>query len=254
MEYKFKNKTLEGIFNKNIKINDSQPFNEKVQKEIISNLINFMKEFDLQISARMLNTITKVEDINDYIINYAQLTGRDYKELAKKMESIEWEVIANGLKQIKTEKTINKRFTIYFGMAGAGKSTAAAKIAKDNVIMHENVTPKELLFNFNFKEGQPGFYESSFAKAMREGYTILLDEINLAPFETIRFMQGLLDNKEEVTVDGVTFTIHPDFHVIGTMNEEVLGVDFFLPEPLIDRAADLKRFTLSVDTLMEYAL
>ena len=74
---------------------------------------------------------------------------------------------------------------------------------------------------------------------------LTLDEINLLPYDTLRFMQGLLDGKEVVEYLGQTINIHPDFKVIGTMNLMVDGRPYGLPEPLVDRCSDIQEFKMT---------
>ena len=220
----------------------------------IEDLSNFLLEFNMNLSIRLLNTLVRVEDPEQYLINYALLTGRDHMELAQKCQSFEFKKINAAIKNTNTDKEINKRFILYFGHAGTGKTTKAMSEAKTIVVMNENVTPKELLLDFSFEDGQPSFKKSALALAMEKGEKIVLDEINLAPFETIRFLQGILDNKEEVTVGHETFKIKEGFQIIGTMNEEVLGMESYLPEPLIDRAKEIVQFKLTTKRLKELAL
>lgn len=236
--------------NKEIQSNDTIDFTKTATE-----LVNFLKEFNMTVSVRLLNTLVRHEAPATYLLAYAQLSNKDYSELALKMESTEWKNIEHGLKQQTTEKVVNNRFKVYYGHAGTGKTTkAVAESDGSVVVMNENVTPKELVYDFTFENGQPVFVKSAFARAMEEGTTIVLDELNLAPFETIRFLQGVLDNKEQVTIGDTTFDIHPGFNVIGTMNHEVLGMDMFLPEPLVDRASDLVYFDLQPAQLVSLAI
>lgn len=227
---------------------------EQITEDVVQLLDNFLKEFSIPLSIRLLNTMANVKKPAEYLINYAMLTGRDYITLSDKIGSLEYKEIEAALNKIETKKKINQRLSIYFGNAGTGKTTTAIKEAKgDVVVMNESITPKELMFDFTFEDGKPSFTKSAFCKAMENGTTIVLDEINLAPFETLRFLQGVLDNKEEVTISGETIKIKKGFSVIGTMNETVLGTDYYLPEPLIDRCFEIKKFELSHKKLAQLA-
>lgn len=101
-----------------------------------------------------------------------------------------------------------------------------------------------------FIDGKAHFTPSSLQKAMVEGKTITLDEINLLPFESLRFLQSILDNKTEFEYKGSIIKIAEGFKIIGTMNLIVNGTVYGLPEPLIDRAANLKEYKLTADSLM----
>lgn len=228
--------------------------NVKVTEETVEKLQNFLKEFNIDLSIRLLNTLVRVQNPTTYLFNYAQLTGKDVLSLSEKCNSDEYEQLEAALLLHKTSKRVNKRFKLYFGSAGTGKTTQALDETENIIVCHENITPKELVFEFNFKDGNPTFEKSAFCKAMENGEKVVLDEINLLPFETIRFLQGVLDNKTTVTVGDEIIQIKDGFEVIGTMNEEILGVENYLPEPLIDRAFEIKQFILTPKNLFSMAI
>ena len=152
---------------------------------------------------------------------------------------------------IKCNKQINSRFKLYFGSAGTGKTTKAMQEANNNVIVcHSAMLPSDLMEDFKFHNGQPQFVESALYKAMTQGTKIVLDEINLLPFESLRFLQTILDNKSEIQYKGQTIKIKDGFQIIGTMNLIVNGSVFSMPEPLIDRACELREFKLIPDDLI----
>lgn len=218
-------------------------------------LKDFLREFNLDLSPRLLNSLVRVEEPLEYLLNYALLTGRNHLDLNMRMESREWQIIEKALKETTTDKQINNRFILYFGSAGTGKTTKAQTLAKKTMIMHENITSKELLYSFDFDEnGHPTFKKTALAKAMENGEPIVLDEINLAPLETLHFLQGILDNKEAVVIENDVFEIKEGFKIIGTMNEEILGVEYYLPEPLIDRAEVLKKFVLTPGEILDISI
>jgi MoxR-like ATPase len=85
---------------------------------------------------------------------------------------------------------------------------------------------------------------------MTEGKAIVLDEINLLPFDSLRFLQGVLDGKKEFSYKGHEVKIADGFCIIGTMNLVVNGATFNLPEPLVDRCMDIQKFSLSAGQLL----
>lgn len=225
----------------------------KLTEESIEKLQNFLKEFNIDLSIRLLNTLVRVQNPTTYLYNYAQLTGKDTLSLSEKCKSDEYKQLETAITLHTTDKQINKRFKLYFGSAGTGKTTKALDETENIIVCHENITPKELIFEFEFKDGNPTFAKSAFCKAMENGEKVILDEINLLPFETIRFLQGVLDNKTTVTVGDEIIQIKDGFEVIGTMNEEILGVENYLPEPLIDRTFEIKQFILTPENLFNMA-
>ena len=87
-------------------------------------------------------------------------------------------------------------------------------------------------------------------ECMEKGLPLTLDEMNLLPFETVRFLQGILDGKKEFIFKGQKIQIKEGFTIIGTMNLVINGMAFGLPEPLVDRCSDIKKFTLKAEDLM----
>lgn len=150
-------------------------------------------------------------------------------------------------------KRINKRLAIYFGPPGGGKTTAALREAGKKIGMHKDMTAKELMFDFTFDDnGNAQFSKSVFAQAMENGEPIVCDEMNLASNTLLQFMQSVLDNSKSIFMDGQELVIKEGFKVIGTMNDVVSGVDRILPEPIIDRALDIRYFELTPSKIYDY--
>lgn len=118
------------------------------------------------------------------------------------------------------------------------------------MVCHSAMLPADLMEDFKFENGQPNFKPSALQIAMTEGQKIVLDEINLLPFESLRFLQSILDGKSEFVYKGQTIIIKEGFQIIGTMNLTVNGCTFALPEPLVDRASELRKYTLTAETLI----
>lgn len=229
--------------------------NDKINKiELASDIINFFIEFDYDVSTRFINTLVRFNnenDIKEYVINYFKLSGnRNCSLIVDKLKSDEWQKIANKLKNISdTETKVNTRLEVYFGPQGTGKTTSAEKIADVTVVCHSGMLPQDLVEDFEFESGQPSFNKSAFVDAAETGKTILLDEFNLLPFETVRFLQGVLDNKDEFEYKSRHIKIHKDFKVIATMNLYVNGIEYPLTTPLVDRCAEIKSFEPDADLL-----
>lgn len=167
------------------------------------------------------------------------------------MKSDEFKTMLSMLNECDVTSTINKRFKLYYGSQGTGKTTIAMKEASNNVVVcHSAMLPSDLMEDFNFKDGKAEFNPSALCKAMTEGKAIVLDEINLLPFESLRFLQSILDNKSEIVYKGHVIEIKDGFQIIGTMNLHVNGCVYALPEPLIDRASELRKFTLTAKNLL----
>ena len=220
-------------------------------------LLNFFSEFSFSPNFRFVNTLTKKANIGfdaakDYISNYFQLTDNSYyNQICEKMTSIEFHQIMDFLKDVQTKKSINNRFKLYYGAQGTGKTTLAMKEANNNcMVCHSAMLPSDLMEDFAFDEGKATFKPSQLYKAMTDGKTIVLDEINLLPFESLRFLQSILDGKSSFVYKGMTVNIAEGFQIIGTMNLQVNGMIYALPEPLVDRASDLREFKLTAEQLV----
>ena len=84
---------------------------------------------------------------------------------------------------------------------------------------------------------------------MEQGKTIVLDEINLLPFDSLRFLQGIADGKADFYYKNRPVHINEGFQIIGTMNLSLGGMTYGLPEPLVDRCAEAKEFVLTAEQL-----
>ena len=67
------------------------------------------------------------------------------------------------------------------------------------------------------------FVEGALVTALREGHWILLDEINLAPAETLERLNGVLESRKGSVVlsergDATPVYRHPRFRLFGAMN------------------------------------
>ena len=234
--------------------------NDMEMRQTIVDTLNkiqcFFSEFSFSPNFRFINTIVCLHGnysaIRDYIMNYFMLTDNDYKtQICDKMCSSEWKDVCNTLATISTNKRINTRFKLYYGAQGTGKTTLAMQEANNNcIVCHSAMLPSDLMEDFAFDDGKAAFKPSQLYKAMTEGKKIVLDEINLLPFESLRFLQSILDGKESFVYKGQTVQIAEGFEIIGTMNLQVNGCIYALPEPLVDRAYELRKFDLNAAQLL----
>ena len=118
------------------------------------------------------------------------------------------------------------------------------------MVCHSAMLPSDLMEDFKFNDGKAEFEPSALQRAMTEGKKIVLDEINLLPFESLRFLQSILDGKKEFLYQGKTIEIKDGFKIIGTMNLSVYGSVYSLPEPLVDRCEDIRKYSLTAENLL----
>lgn len=230
---------------------------QKARKKALEGLIDFFKEFQFEPNFRFVNTLCfKLSDGTDkgteYIRNYFNLTDSPYKDaIVDKMKSEEFKGIMTILGIVAPSKRINTRLKVYYGSQGAGKTYRACEESDGRCIVCNNsMLPDDLMQDFVFTDGKPGFNKSTMRECMEKGLPLTLDEMNLLPFETVRFLQGILDGKKEFIFKGQKIQIKDGFTIIGTMNLIVNGMAFGLPEPLVDRCSDIQKFVLKAEDLM----
>lgn len=229
----------------------------EVTKEGLAKLIDFFTEFDFEPNFRFINTLSKClaksnNSATDYITRYFELVDSPYApDIAEKMKSAEFKQILKSVGSTAPTHSVNNRFKIYYGSAGTGKTTQAQKETDMRcVVCNNSMLPSDLMEDFVFVDGKATFKPSMLWRCMEEGKPITFDEINLLPFDSLRFLQGVLDGKTEFQYKGNTVHINDGFMIIGTMNLSVNGMVYGLPEPLVDRCADMQKFKLTADQLM----
>ena len=222
------------------------------KKEAIGKLIDFFSEFNFAPSFRFINTLALNTEAESYVTNYFLIQDFEYaNEVAEKVKSREFRELLKTLHSgNKPSKIINSRMKLYYGEPGTGKTTQAMNEATKCVVCSSDMLPADLMQNFAFNDGKAGFEKSDLWMAMEEGQTIVLDEINMLPFESLRFLQGITDGKTEIDYKGFNIKIQPGFQIIGTMNLTLGGVTMGIPAPLVDRCSDIKKFTLDADALI----
>jgi MoxR-like ATPase len=173
------------------------------------------------------------------------------KEVKAKVKSAEFGQIVSDFAQYgQPTTTVNTRLKVYFGPAGTGKTTEAQRESDNRcIVCNSSMLPSDLMEDFIFKDGNPDFNPSLLWNCMEQGQTIVLDEINLLPFDSLRFLQGIVDGKTEFYYKNRPVHIHEGFQIIGTMNLSLGGMVYGLPEPLVDRCADAKQYELTAEQL-----
>jgi midasin len=89
-----------------------------------------------------------------------------------------------------------------------------------------------------------GFFEGALLQAVREGWWLLLDEINLAPAEALERISGLLEEDDgSITVaergDVDAIAKHPNFRIFAAMNPATDAGKRDLPGPLRNRFTEI---------------
>jgi len=230
---------------------------KEILTEAISKLMDFFSEFSFTPSFRFTNTFAFMacqsqKSAREYVRNYFALMDSSYvKEVEQKIKSAEFTQIIRDIAQYGEPKAhINTRFKVYYGSAGTGKTTLAQTEADNRcIVCNSSMLPSDLMEDFIFKDGNPDFNPSLLWDCMEQGKKIVLDEINLLPFDSLRFLQGIVDGKSEFYYKNRPVHIHDGFQIIGTMNLSLGGMTYGLPEPLVDRCSDTREFVLTAEQL-----
>ena len=233
--------------------NTEKVFDRVLALDAIDKLIKFFSEFNFKPSYRFINSFAISNNPKEYVYNYFMVQDHPYaKDVAEKIKSKEFSNIVVQFKRSGSNpKPINTRFELFYGDPGTGKTTAAMKITDKCIICASDMLPADLMRNFDFDDGKAGFNKSDLWTAMENGDAIVFDEVNMLPFESLRFLQGITDGKETFNWNGYNIKIHPNFKIYATMNLNVNGQCIPLPEPLVDRSYAIKEFTLSAKDLIK---
>lgn len=226
--------------------------------DTLRKMIDFFSEFDFEPNFRFVNTFARIAYRSDdtavksYVRNYFKLTDSPCVDsIVEKMKSTEFDQIRRDFEKYEPSHNINTRFRLYYGSAGTGKTTAAMKEASGKcMVCHSAMLPSDLMEDFKFEDGKATFKPSALQNAIVNGETIVLDEINLLPFESLRFLQSILDGKKQFLYKGHEINIADGFKIIGTMNLTVNGTTYALPEPLVDRCECIKEYKLNAENLL----
>lgn len=226
-------------------------------EQLMQKMIDFFSEFSFEPNYRFCNTFAYMCNqsrtaAKKYVNCYFELTDNQYfAQISDKINSMEFNSIIDEFASIVPTKKVNNRFVLYYGSAGTGKTKTLMKECNGNsIVCHSAMLPADLMEDFRFVDGKAEFTPSALQIAMTEGKPIGLDEINLLPFESLRFLQSILDGKEQIIYKGNIINIADGFKVIGTMNLVVNNAVYSLPEPLVDRAENLAKYKLTASDLV----
>ncbi|KAJ1660165.1 AAA ATPase midasin [Dispira simplex] len=112
------------------------------------------------------------------------------------------------------------------GPTSSGKTSMVeflAKVSGHNFVRinnHEHTDIQEYLGTYVSVQGKLVFQEGILVQALRRGYWIVLDELNLAPSDVLEALNRLLDDNRELRIPETQETVrpHPHFMLFATQN------------------------------------
>lgn len=235
----------------------SAAFTKEELTDACSKLKAFFSEWGFPPSYRFVNTLCWVNDPVQYVKDYFTIFDSQFAEaISAKVNSVEFRKIMSTFQRVTPSKKINTRLEILYGDPGGGKTTdAIERSGKEYVIVcSTDKLPKDLLTPFGFSDGKPNFHDSILKKAMEEGHVVTLDEINMLPYETLKFIQGFTDGKEVFNFDGESVHIKEGFKIIGTMNLDTENGRFPISQALADRCESISYVELTPEKLVDALL
>ena len=147
------------------------------------------------------------------------------------------------------------------GPTSSGKTSMIEYLAKRSgnkfvrINNHEHTDLQEYLGSYiSDAEGKLRFQEGILVEAIRRGYWVVLDELNLAPTDILEALNRLLDDNRELLVPETQEVVrpHPDFLLFATQNPAGLyGGRKHLSRAFRNRFLELHFDDIPVDELRE---
>ncbi|KAL3666278.1 hypothetical protein V7S43_008529 [Phytophthora oleae] len=135
--------------------------------------------------------------------------------------------VEENLRHVSRAALIGKYPVLLQGPTSAGKTSLigylAARIGQKCVRInnHEHTDIQEYLGSYvSDSNGKLTFKEGVLVEAVRKGWWIILDELNLAPSEVLEALNRLLDDNRELFLPEIQETVkpHPKFMLFATQN------------------------------------
>ena len=234
---------------------DKEKEKEELMEQMTSTYKDFLKFFSetsFKPSIRMIDTLSRLnlKSGQNYIKWFMELINHPDREvIVPKLKSDEWKNIHSQMLDIykkvgESIDPINSRLEIVYGPNGTGKTYDVIKEYQEKypdigvmACSSSMSSAEDLLQVFDFDEGgKPVFKDSPLTEAIKKDQPVILEEARLMQQSAMAFLQSLLDCKDYVDTCRGRLYIGPNFKVIMTMNLEVNGVVYELPEPIVDRA------------------
>ncbi|XP_055528540.1 midasin [Wyeomyia smithii] len=149
------------------------------------------------------------------------------KEIQQCEKYILTDSVRSNLRDLARIISIGKLPVLLQGPTSAGKTSLIEYIAKrsGNVCLrinnHEHTDLQEYIGTYVADvSGKLSFKEGVLVEAMRQGYWIILDELNLAPSDILEALNRVLDDNRELFIPETQVVVkaHPNFMLFATQN------------------------------------
>ncbi|TDH69545.1 hypothetical protein CCR75_002271 [Bremia lactucae] len=217
-----------------------------------SDLVGGFKPVEIHLLARPLF----MEFMELFTTTFSQRVNAGFLDVVRiALEHKDWKKLVKGMR-----KAIQMAATMLRGLATAGRdvlkyeSSVSSKMltagtSSSNLMIRWDNFEAELLRFERQKEQAESYFAFSFVegvlvKALREGYWVLLDEINLASSDTLERISTLLEHETSafsLTERGDIEVIrpHPNFRLFGAMNPSTDVGKKDLPPSLRNRFTEI---------------
>lgn len=165
--------------------------------------------------------------IGDHLIFEGYWIEIAKKEMEECKEYILTDSVKKNLRDLARIISIGKLPILLQGPTSAGKTSLIEYIAKRSgnyclrINNHEHTDLQEYIGTYMAGvDGKLTFHEGVLVKAMRHGYWVILDELNLAPSDILEALNRVLDDNRELYIPETQVLVkaHPNFMLFATQN------------------------------------
>lgn len=149
-----------------------------------------------------------------------------------KFKSEAWDQVFTTLVQSGVFPAMLNR-TLIYGFSRTGKSTLVHNLlGSERITFHGGMPLDDLIGGWTLRDGKTVWADGPAIRAMRNGTTLQIDEINDIPLECKTVLYALMDKPAGITLPtGERIEAAPGYAVVGTMNPP----PNVLPEPVYER-------------------
>lgn len=196
-----------------------QSSHEVVRSEIQEKLLSNVKA--------ILNQEIKQPEIGEYINFEGYWIPKGPRDVLECENYILTASVRQNLKDLARIISIGRLPVLLQGPTSAGKTSLIEYVAKRSgnfclrINNHEHTDLQEYIGTYTSDvSGKLSFKEGVLVQAMRNGYWIILDELNLAPSDILEALNRVLDDNRELFIPETQTLVkaHPNFMLFATQN------------------------------------